>query len=143
MNIAMPPRKRPPPPVVFTTSTCATARVVLGSSSVYSALDPSPEPTVDSPVDTPLDSPVDSPLDPSLNPPLEPNTTVVASTQPEREKKASLIWTDIMEETMFDALLEQDRRGKRADAGFKLEAWTLVREAVQQVYIGCLSIEVS
>jgi hypothetical protein len=144
MNIAMPPRKRPPPPVVFTTSTRAIARVVLGSSSIYPTLDLSPDPAVDTPLDTPLDaplgSPLGSPLDLPLDPPLDPNTTVVGSTQ--KEKKTSLIWTDIMEETMFDALLDQDRRGKRADVGFKSEAWTLVREAVQQVYIRRLSIEV-
>jgi hypothetical protein len=111
MNIAMPPRKRPPPPnVVFTKSTRATARVVPGSSSVYPALDSSPEPTVDTPLDTIVD------------PFLESDTTIVASTQPEKEKRASIIWTDKMEETMFDALLDQDRCGKRADAGFKLEA---------------------
>lgn len=144
----MPPRKRPPPPsVVFTTSTRAVARVVPESNSVYPDPSPSPEPIVENPVDTlldtQLDTPLETPLDSVPDSSLESNTTVIASTQAEKEKKASINWSDIMEETMFDTLLDQDRRGKRADAGFKAEAWTIVRKAVQEVYTRSLLIEVS
>jgi hypothetical protein len=62
---------------------------------------------------------------------------------PEKEKKVNLIWTDIMEETLFNELLEQDHSSKRADMGFKTEAWAAVRNAVQEVYLGRLVIEVS
>jgi hypothetical protein len=100
MSIAMPPRKRPPSPsVVFTTSTRAVAQVVAESNSNYPALDPSPEPTVDTlldtlldtPLDTLLNTPLDTPLDTIVDPFLKPNTTVIASTWPEKEKKASII----------------------------------------------------
>ena len=41
-----------------------------------------------------------------------------------------LKWTPAMESTLFEGLLAQDRAGKRADAGFKSEAWHAVIEAV-------------
>jgi hypothetical protein len=58
-------------------------------------------------------------------------------------KKVSLIWTDLMEETLFNELHRQDRLGKRADIGFKSEAWVVIRDTVQEVYIGQVVIEVS
>jgi len=48
-----------------------------------------------------------------------------------------------MEETLFNELHRQDRLGKRADMGFKSEAWIVVRNVVQDVYIGPIVIEVS
>ena len=44
---------------------------------------------------------------------------------------------------MFNKLHRQDRLGKRADIGFKSEAWTVVRDTVQDVYTGHIVIEVS
>jgi len=35
---------------------------------------------------------------------------------------------------LFEVLLKQDRLGKRADAGFKSEAWMVVLAAVQAEY---------
>jgi Myb/SANT-like DNA-binding domain len=35
---------------------------------------------------------------------------------------------------LFEILLEQDRLGKRADAGFKSEAWIVVLAAIQAEY---------
>jgi hypothetical protein len=46
-----------------------------------------------------------------------------------------------MEETLFSELLGQDHLEKRADLGFKSEAWA-IRDAVQGVYTGHLVIEV-
>jgi hypothetical protein len=51
-----------------------------------------------------------------------------------------LQWTKEMEEVMFNELYRQDQLGKRADAGFKAEAWTVVLEKVQGVYTGPLTI---
>ena len=51
-----------------------------------------------------------------------------------------LQWTKEMEEAMFNELYRQDQLGKRADAGFKAEAWTVVLEKVQEVYTGPLTI---
>jgi hypothetical protein len=48
-----------------------------------------------------------------------------------------------MEETLFNELYKQDRLGKRADMRFKSEAWTVVRDAVQDVYAGHIVIEIS
>jgi hypothetical protein len=47
-----------------------------------------------------------------------------------------------MEETLFNELLKQDHNGKRANMGFKTEAWAVVRDAVQEVYLRRLIIEV-
>ena len=45
-------------------------------------------------------------------------------------------WTAIMIQTLFSELLEQAQDGKRADSGFKKEAWDSVLKEVQEVYIG-------
>jgi Myb/SANT-like DNA-binding domain len=51
-----------------------------------------------------------------------------------------LQWTDPMEEKLFNAFLEQHNRGKRADMGWKAEAWAAVIEAVQAAYGGQLVV---
>jgi hypothetical protein len=48
-----------------------------------------------------------------------------------------------MEETLFNELHRQDRLGKRADMGFKSEAWAVVQQTIQEVYTGHIAIEVS
>jgi hypothetical protein len=53
---------------------------------------------------------------------------------PENEESAKLSWSYRIEEVLFEALLEQDRLGKRADAGFKSKAWVAVLAAVQAKY---------
>ena len=45
-------------------------------------------------------------------------------------------WTAIMIQTLFSELLEQAQDGKRADSGFKKEAWESVLKEVQEVYTG-------
>src|SRR5436305_10207371 len=59
----------------------------------------------------------------------------------ETEKKISdLQWTDEMEAALFNAFLDQHNKGKRADLGWKNEAWGPIVEAVQAVYDIHLSI---
>jgi hypothetical protein len=44
--------------------------------------------------------------------------------KPSTEEKApDLQWNDVMEAALFNAFLEQQNRGKRADMGWKSEAW--------------------
>jgi hypothetical protein len=45
-------------------------------------------------------------------------------------------WTAIMIQTLFSELLEQAQDSKRADSGFKKEAWDSVLREVHEVYIG-------
>jgi Myb/SANT-like DNA-binding protein len=65
-----------------------------------------------------------------------------AATQPtvngetEKEKTPDLQWTDAMETSLFNAFLEQYNKGKRADLGWKREAWGPIIEAVQTAYEG-------
>jgi hypothetical protein len=92
------------------------------SNSPNSTPDPTPNPD-------PFDSQLDSQL-------------VDSNQHAKKQRKANLIWTDKMEETLFSELLGQGHLGKRADMGFKSEAWTVVRDAVQEVYTGSLVIEV-
>jgi hypothetical protein len=44
-----------------------------------------------------------------------------------------LSWTLEMKEALLETLLEQSRAGKRADSGFKKEAWVEVVQKVQAV----------
>jgi Myb/SANT-like DNA-binding protein len=111
------------------------------SNSQSNSLRPTPDPTLD----PTLDTSVDASLDTSSNLDVIDNQIplVISTRIPKKEKKVNLIWTDIMEETLFNGLLEQDHNGKRADMGFKTEAWAIVQDAVQEVYLGYLVIEVS
>jgi hypothetical protein len=67
--------------------------------------------------------------------------TLSATTMPPRKtavkdskKLPDLKWIERMEYWLFESLLGQDRLGKRADQGFKSEAWLPVIEAVQEAY---------
>jgi hypothetical protein len=71
-----------------------------------------------------LDPTLDPTPDPALIPDKSQRQTIPVG------RKASLAWTDLMEETLFNELHKQDRLGKRADIGFKSNAWTVVRDAV-------------
>jgi hypothetical protein len=46
-----------------------------------------------------------------------------------------------MERALFNELLEQANSGKRADNGFKKEAWTLACAAVQLVTLQLVIVE--
>jgi hypothetical protein len=56
------------------------------------------------------------------------------------DTKETLVWTKDMEYILFSHLLEQQELGKRADTGFKKEAWVIVSAAVQNSYRGPLTI---
>jgi hypothetical protein len=56
------------------------------------------------------------------------------------EKAPELQWTDAMEASLFHAFLEQHRKGKRADMGWKSEAWVPITQAVQAVYHGLVTV---
>jgi hypothetical protein len=47
-----------------------------------------------------------------------------------------------MHRALLEGLLEQCRAGKRADSGFKKEAWVTILPAVQAAYIGPIQIHV-
>ena len=80
--------------------------------------------------------------DPALDPALDPYDSQ-SQFAPRRSKKVSLIQTDLMEETLFNELYKQDRLGKCADIGFKSKAQVAIQDAVQDVYIRDIVIEVS
>jgi hypothetical protein len=58
-----------------------------------------------------------------------------------QNKRIDLRWTPLMHETLLATMLEQCRDGKRADSGFKKEAWRECKIAVQSVYQGVLTLE--
>ena len=72
----------------------------------------------------------------------KPTTKATEHTETDKEKPLELQWTDAMEAALFNAFLEQHTRnkGKRADLGWKTEAWEPVVEAVQAVYEGPLVV---
>jgi hypothetical protein len=55
-----------------------------------------------------------------------PDTATQGST-----KRIQLKWTSEMQDALLNTLLDQCRAGKRADSGFKKEAWVTVLAAVQ------------
>jgi Myb/SANT-like DNA-binding domain len=48
----------------------------------------------------------------------------------------TLIWSSAMTAILWKVLVEQHHLGKRADTGWKMEAWIVARDAVQEVYTG-------
>jgi hypothetical protein len=60
-----------------------------------------------------------------------------------KSKRYTLNWTLEMHTTLLESLVEQCRAGKRADSGFKKEAWIAVLIAVQVVYSGPIRIQES
>jgi hypothetical protein len=61
---------------------------------------------------------------------MPPRKTAVKDSK----KLPDLKWIERMEYWLFESLLAQDRLGKRADQGFKSEAWLPVIETVQEAY---------
>src|SRR5438046_6104179 len=134
------PRKKNPPPVAFTMAT-HTARYGNTQSDTQSNTQLNTQSNTQSNTPDPTLNPaLKSSLDPTPDPSLDLNESQHHSIQ---IKKASLISTDLMEETLFNELHRQDHLGKHADMGFKSEAWIVVCNAVQDVYIGPIVIEVS
>jgi hypothetical protein len=58
-----------------------------------------------------------------------------------KSKRSILNWTPDMHRVLLEVLLEQCRVGKRADSGYKKEAWVATLSAVQAVYIGPIQIQ--
>ena len=56
----------------------------------------------------------------------------------EKVKRDRLVWTFEMEEVFFQTMVNQVRLGKRADSGYKSEAWTEAYNAVSVAYTGRL-----
>jgi hypothetical protein len=54
--------------------------------------------------------------------------------------KTSMKWTPWMNEVLLTTLLHQCHLGKRADSGFKKEAWTAVTVAVAEIYYGTAAV---
>jgi hypothetical protein len=55
-------------------------------------------------------------------------------TQQDTEKEnKSFSWTDLMVDTLLNELLQQVELGKRADSGFKKEAWTACIVAIEDI----------
>jgi hypothetical protein len=125
------PRKKNPPPAPVVAFTMATRTWRYGNTESNTQSN-SPEPTqLDTQSNTQSNTPnlaLDFTFDPTPDP--DDNQSQFA---PKRTKKVSLIWTDLMEETLFNELHRQDRLGKRANMGFKSKAWVVVRDTVQAV----------
>jgi Myb/SANT-like DNA-binding domain len=62
-------------------------------------------------------------------------------TQQARNTTAVFAWTFAMEEALFNELIHQDELGKRADSGFKKEAWTAVLAEVYKRTTQKLTVE--
>jgi Myb/SANT-like DNA-binding domain len=73
----------------------------------------------------------------SLQPPTPslPNTPSQPSIEDQLDR---LEWTPEMIKTLFTELLDQALDGKRADSGFKKEAWDSVLREVRAVYTGSI-----
>ena len=134
------PRKKNPPPVPAVAFTMATCTASYGNtqldapSNTLSNTQPNtqlhtqsntPDPTLDPTFDPTLDPTLDPALDPAFNHTLNLDESR-HQTIPPTKKKIGIVWTDMMEETLFNKLHRQDRLGKRANIGFKTEAWAVV-----------------
>jgi Myb/SANT-like DNA-binding domain len=93
-------------------------------------------------------------VDPFTDPPIDPQLQDSQSTTPSQsiapsqstapsqlstsieDQSDRLEWTNEMVHTLFAELLDQALDGKRADSGFKKEAWDSVQREVQAVYPG-------
>jgi hypothetical protein len=84
-------------------------------------------------------------IDPALLTPRAtsqtPDTPSDTATQ-SNSKRSTLTCTADMHRALLEGLLEQCRAGKRADSGFKKEAWVTILPAVQAAYIGPIQIHV-
>lgn len=62
-----------------------------------------------------------------------PHSAVPARLQPKKSKAPRLVWDNEMELALLEGLKEQEALGKRAESGWKSEAWAVVVEAIQAV----------
>lgn len=75
---------------------------------------------------------------PSESQPIPPSTPSLSLSSEDQLDRIE--WTPQMIQVLFTELLEQAQDGKRADSGFKKEAWDSVLREVQLVYTGPLTI---
>ena len=124
-------------------------------------IDPPPPPELldclDTNYDTYLSTDFEYPLPPlpesqnreiswSPTPPLAPRPQLATQTAPpfiidDLQPQVGLRWTFEMEETLFLTLVEQVGLGKRADSGFKKEAWIACCNAIEKATGQLVSIE--
>ena len=71
-----------------------------------------------------------------LTAPSQPSQPNTPSPTPIEDQPDRIEWTNTMIHTLFAELVDQALDGKRADSGFKKEAWDSVVKEVQKVYIG-------
>jgi Myb/SANT-like DNA-binding domain len=79
------------------------------------------------------------PIDPQLQDSQLQDSQSIAPSQPSTSTEDQLDrieWTNEMVRVLFTELLDQAMDGKRADSGFKKEAWDSVQIEVQLVYPG-------
>jgi hypothetical protein len=76
-------------------------------------------------------------LPPLLSQPASPTPPISDDLQPQLFVR----WTFVMEETLFLTLLEQVDIGKRADSGFKKDAWTACCNAIKKATGLLITIE--
>src|SRR2546423_4246712 len=75
----------------------------------------------------------------SSAPPLPPESATPATTEnfatpvptTEASKTSPLQWNEAMELALLEGLVDEVRRGKRADSGFKKESWVAVLPRIQ------------
>jgi hypothetical protein len=139
----MPLQKNPPPvsAVAFTMATRTASYGNTKSNALSSApsLDPTPTPTPNPTLNLTYDPSLNYSHDPTPDPTLD--IDISNGTTAAKAKKLHLVWTDEMEEMLFNELLGQDCLGKRANMGFKSNAWMVVKDAIQEIYTGPLVIE--
>jgi Myb/SANT-like DNA-binding domain len=86
------------------------------------------------------------PVDPQLH--TQSTTESQPESQPDphtpslSDQSSRIKWTPLMLQTLFTELLDQALDGKRADNGFKKEAWDSVLEEVQKVHTGSYLITI-
>ena len=125
------PQKKNPPPVRVVAFTMATRTARYGNMQLNTQSNTQSNTPLNTQSNTP-DPTLDPALDPALNPALDPALESTPNPTPDPaesqrqtiliKKKAGLVWTNLMEETLFNKLHRQDRLRKRADIGFKSEA---------------------
>lgn len=58
---------------------------------------------------------------------------MIPTAESKKTKQASrAIWTSERDKIVIDALIDQARQGKRADSGFKKEAWVAIEKELNK-----------
>ena len=65
--------------------------------------------------------------------PIHNNSQQPTHIQQDTEKEKLFSWTDLMVDTLLNELLHQVELGKRADSGFKKEAWIAYIVAIEDI----------